>query len=76
MLQTIRVEKVDGAICLVSLFPFCVIVFRLSKKVHFLKFCAYFSKKPKSIKVIYTYASEGFSLGMMKIWHPWRLSNF
>ena len=33
-------------------------VLKSSKKVHFLQFCADFSKKSKSIKVIYIYASE------------------
>ena len=33
-------------------------VFKLSKKVHFLQFCADLSKKSKSIKAIYIYASE------------------
>ena len=53
MLQTWREKKVDekiGIICLVSMFPSCVKVLKLSKKVHFLQFCADFSKKPKSVK--------------------------
>ena len=61
MLQTVRVEKVDeknGVICLVSMFPSWVMVHQLSKKVHFLQFCADLSKKSKSIKAIYIYASE------------------
>ena len=33
-------------------------VFRLSKKVHFLGLCTDLSKKPKSVKAIYIYASE------------------
>ena len=33
-------------------------VLKLSKKVHFLQFCPEFSKKSKSIKAIYRYASE------------------
>ena len=33
-------------------------VLKMSKKVHFLKFCADVSKKSKSIKVIYIYTSE------------------
>ena len=56
MLQTAGVEKVDGrngVICLVLLFPFWVMFFKLSKKVHFLQFCADFGKKPKSVKAIY-----------------------
>ena len=56
MLQTVRVEKVDektGIICLVFMFPSCVMVLKLSKKVHFLQFCVDFRKKPKSVKAIY-----------------------
>ena len=33
-------------------------VLKLSKKVYLLQFCADLSKKSKSIKVIYIYASE------------------
>ena len=33
-------------------------VFKLSKKVHFLQFRTEISKKPKSLKAIYIYASE------------------
>ena len=33
-------------------------VLKLSKKVYFLQFCADHSKKSKSIKAIYIYASE------------------
>ena len=61
MLQTVRVEKIDeknGLIFLVSMFPSRVMVLKLSKKVHFLQFCADPSKKSKSIKAIYLYASE------------------
>ena len=61
MLQTIRAEKVDeknGVICLVSMFPSWVMVLKLSKKVHFLQFCADRSKKAMSVEVIYIYASE------------------
>ena len=43
---------------LVSMFPSRVIVLKLSKKVHFLQSCADLSKKPKSVKAIYIYASE------------------
>ena len=60
-LQTVRKEKVDEkkcVICLVSMFPSWVIVLILSKKVHFLRFCADLSKKSKSIKAIYIYISE------------------
>ena len=35
-----------------------VMVIRLSKKVHFWQFCADLSRKSKSIKTIYIYASE------------------
>ena len=48
----------NGIICLVSMFPSWVMVLKLSKKVHFLQFCADLSKKSKSIKAIYIYASE------------------
>ena len=36
-------------------------VCNLSKKVHFLQFCADLSKKSKSIKAIYIYASNALS---------------
>ena len=61
MLQTVRAEKVDeknGVICLVSMFPSWVMVFKLSKKVHFLQFCADLSKKSKPIKAFYICASK------------------
>ena len=62
LLQTVRAEKVDeknGAICLVSMFLSWVLVCKLSKKVYFLQFCAAnLSKKSKSVKAIYIYASE------------------
>ena len=61
MLQTVRAEKVDeknGVICLVSMFPSWVMVFKLSKKVHFLQFCADLSKTSKPIKAFYIYASK------------------
>ena len=61
MLQTVRTEKVDEknkVICLAFMFPSRVMVLKLSKKVHFLEFCDGLSKKPKSIKAIYIYASE------------------
>ena len=60
-LQTVRPEKVEeknGVIYLISMFPSWVMVRKLSKKVHFLQFCADLSKKSKSIKAIYIYASE------------------
>ena len=40
------------------MFPLCVVVLKLSKKVHFLQYCADLSKKSKSIESIYIYASE------------------
>ena len=58
MLQTVTVEKVDEknwVIRLVDMFPFWVMVPKFSKKVHF---CVDLSKKSKSIKAIYIYASE------------------
>ena len=61
ILQTVRSEKVDGkngVICLVPMFPSWVIVITLSKKVHFLQCCGDLSKKSKSIKATYIYASE------------------
>ena len=61
MLQTVRVEKVDEknwVVCLVSMFPSWVMVCKLSRKVHFLQFCADLSKNYKSAEAIYTYASE------------------
>ena len=61
MLETVRKEIVDekiGVLCLVSIFPSWVMVRKLSKKVYFLQFCAELSKKSKSVKAIYIYASE------------------
>ena len=61
MLQTVRAEKVDeknGLICLVSMFPSWVMVCKLSKKGHFLKFCADLSKTSKSVTAVYIYVSE------------------
>ena len=61
MLQTVRVEIVDEkkwVICLVFMFPSWLMVPKLSKKVHFFQICADLSKKSKSIKAIYIYASE------------------
>ena len=40
------------------MFPSWLIVCKLSKKVHVLQFCADLSKKSKSVKAIYIYASE------------------
>ena len=47
-----------GVICLVSMISSCFMVLKLSKKVHFLQFCADFRQKPKSVKAIYIYGSE------------------
>ena len=61
ILQTVRSEKVDeknGVICLVSIFPSWVMVRKLSKKEHFLQFCADLSKKSKSVKAICIYIPE------------------
>ena len=58
---TVRTEKVDEknrVICLASMFPSWVLVFKLSKKVYLLQFCADLNKKPESVKAIYIYASE------------------
>ena len=64
---TVRAERVDkkkegggGVICLVFMFPFWVMVLKLSQKVHFLEFCVDIGKKSKSIREIYIYASERF----------------
>ena len=61
MLQTVRALKVDDkneVICLVSMFLSWVMVFKLSKKEHFLQLCADLRNKSKFLKVIYIYASE------------------
>ena len=61
MTVTVRTEKVDGkngVICLASMFPFWVLVFKLSKKLYLLQFSADLNKKPESVKAIYIYASE------------------
>ena len=58
MLQTVKGKNVDGKngiICLVPMFPYGP---SIVKKLHFLQFCADLSKKSKSIKPIYIYASE------------------
>ena len=59
MSETVKAEKVDEkkVICLVSMFPSRVMVLKLLRKVHFWQFCADLSKKSKSIKTIYKYAS-------------------
>ena len=56
MLQVEKVDEKNGVICIVTMFPSRVMVRKLSKKV--LKFCADFSKKSRSVKPIYIYASE------------------
>ena len=50
-----KVDEKNGVICLVSMFPSWIMVLKLSKKVHFLQFCADLSKKSKFIKAIFTY---------------------
>ena len=67
-------------------------VLKLSKKVHFLQFCADLSKKSKSIKAIYIYESERshyafwqnvivyyvmtYCFGNIRVWSRWILLNF
>ena len=53
-------EKVDAVIWLFSMLSSWVMVIKLSKKEHFLQFCADLSQKPKSVKAIYIYGSENF----------------
>ena len=70
MLQTVRAEKLDKkirVICLVSMFPTWVMACKLSKKMHFLQFCADLSKKYKSVEAIHIYASEKVSLHFQKM---------
>ena len=58
---TNRAEKVyekNAFICLVSVFPSRVMVYKLSKKEQFLQICANLSKKSKPVKAIPIYASE------------------
>ena len=58
MLETVRAEKVNEKN---DPFPFLrpdLWYFKLSKKVHFLKFCADLSKKSKFVKAIYIHATE------------------
>ena len=54
MNNTSKVEKVDKKIRSF----FWVMVLKLSKKVHFLQFCADLNKKSKSLKASHIYASE------------------
>ena len=58
MLQTGIVDEKNEVICLVSMFSSWAMVLKSSKKVHFLQFCADLSKKFKSVKATYVYASE------------------
>ena len=51
-------------IYLVSMFSPWVMVLKFSKKVCFLEFCVDFSKKSKSIKVVYICVSEGSCLAL------------
>ena len=95
ILKTGRLEKVgqeNGVICLVSMLLSWVIFFKLSKKVHFLQFCADLSKKSKSIKAIYIYTFERspntlsengivyyamtYSFGNISVWSQRILLNF
>ena len=54
--------------------------FHLSKKVHFLQFCADLSKKSKYVKAIYIYASQrsrcavSFGLYMIIQSNPWNIN--
>ena len=67
MLQTGRTEKVDektGVICVISVFPFWVIIFKLSKKGHFFQFYADFSKLSKDIKAIYISERSRYALSV------------
>ena len=82
----------NGVICLVSLFLSWVMVLKLSKKVHFFRFCADLSKKSKSIKTIYkctsgkscyalsengiVYYAMAYSFGDIKVWSGKTLLNF
>ena len=66
---TVWSEKVvdkNGVIFLVSMFPSWVMVFKLSKKMHFLQFCADLNKKSMSIKAIYIYASGRFRYALLE----------
>ena len=95
ILETVRSEKLDGKngfICLVSMFPSWLMVLKLSKKVLFFQFCAHLSKKSKSSKAIYIYASERspntlsekgivyyamtYSFGNISVWSQRILLNF
>ena len=61
MIVTVRAEKVNEkneVICLTFMIPPRVMVLKFSKKVNYLQFCVDLSKKRKSVKAIYIYASE------------------
>ena len=51
--QSGKVDEKNGTFCLVSMFSSWVRVLKLSKKVHFLKFCADFSKKLKKLRYMH-----------------------
>ena len=53
-----KVDETNGIICVISMFPSCVMVCKLSKKWYFLQLWADLSKKSKSVKAIYKYATE------------------
>ena len=66
MLQTVRSEKVDkenGVISLISMFSSWVMVFKLSKKLHYLQFCADLSKKSKSVE------KQNSLTSIISLWH-------
>ena len=69
-----RAEKVDknGVICLVAMLPSWVMVLKLSKKLHFVQFCADLSQKPKCAKAIYIYGSEIFNYSLSENDMPYR----
>ena len=54
-----KVDEKNEVICLVFMFPSWVMVVKLSKKVHILKFNADLSKRSKPIKAIYCNYVEG-----------------
>ena len=58
MLQLEEVHQKRGAICLVFMFLSLVMVLKLTKKVHFMHFCANLSDKFNCNKAIYIYAFE------------------
>ena len=86
MLQTaVKVDEKNGVICLVSMFPSCVMVLKLSKKMYFffLRLCTNLSKKSKFIKTIYMYTSYGivycamtYCFGDIRVWIRRTLLNF